>query len=355
MKFVKWFLFVAAAGLVFADQVDDVVRAEMAQQHIPGLALAVMKDGQIIRSGGYGLANVELAVPVTSKTVFKVGSISKQFLASATMILVQEHKLRLDDSVRKYLSDAPDAWSPITLRNLLSHTSGLVREGPAFDALKAQPDIQVIRSAYPAALLFAPGAQWRYSNIGYFSVAEIISRVSGEAWPAFLAERIFGPAGMTATRTTTWDEIVSNRAEGYEWKDGKLRRALEYLALRPSGAFISNVEDLARWDAALYSDTPLTKESRDQMWTPVLLNDHTSSAYGLGWEVQTRAGRRSVHHGGTLSGFRSHIARFPDERLSFVVLTNGQHVNPDRVLWKIAAVWLPGVDQAPPNGRPPAR
>jgi D-alanyl-D-alanine carboxypeptidase len=357
MSSIRLTLLLTFATLLPADQVDDIVKSEMAQQHIPGLALAVMKDGRIIRSAGYGLANIELNVAVTPKTVFKIGSISKQFLASATMILVQDGKLRLDDSVQKYLEDAPATWSPITIRQLLSHTNGLIREGPAFEALKAQPDIQVIRSAYPAALLFSPGDQWRYSNIGYFSIAEILSRVSGKSWPDFVDEKIFRPAAMTSTRTTTWQELVPNRAEGYEWQDGKMQRALEYIALRPSGAFISTVEDLVKWDAALYTESPLTKASREQMWTAIPLNDGRSSAYGLGWEIQTRAGKRSVHHGGTLSGFRSHIARFPEERLSFVVLTNGGHVNPDRVLWKLAAVWLPGVDQAPSNGRPvePAR
>ncbi len=345
-------LFLLFSALLVADQIDDIVKSEMAQQHIPGLALAVMKDGKIVRSGGYGLANVELNVPVTTHTVFKIGSVSKQFLASAMMILVQEGKVRLDDPLQKFLEDAPPAWSGITLRHILSHTSGLVREGPAFDALKSQPDIQVIRSAYPQAVLFAPGEQWRYSNIGYFSAAEILSRVSGQPWQAFLEQRIFGPLNMIATRTTTWQEIVLNRADGYEWQNGKLRRALEYIAVRPSGAFLSNVEDYAKWDAALYTSAPLTKESREQMWTAVMLNDRTSSAYGLGWDIQVRGGKRTVHHGGSLSGFKAHVARFPDERLSFVVFTNGGHVIPQRVLWKIAAVWLPGVDQGPDNGRP---
>jgi CubicO group peptidase (beta-lactamase class C family) len=153
---------------------------------------------------------------------------------------------------------------------------------------------------------------------------------------------------MNATRTTTWRDLVPNRADGYEWQDGKLLRARENLALRPSGAFVSTVEDLAKWDAALYTEAPLTKTSREQMWTPVALNNRTSSGYGLGWSVEVRAGKRSIHHGGSLTGFKSYIARFPDDRLSFVVLTNGGHANPDTVLWSIATVWLPSVDMKPP-------
>jgi len=348
---VRFAVVFALCWIVRADQVDDIVKAEMAQQHIPGLALAVMKDGHIVRSGGYGMASVELNVPVTPKTVFKIGSMSKQFLAAAMMILVQDGKVRLDDNVGRFIEDAPPSWAGITVRRLLSHTGGLVREGPAFNALKAQPDIQIIRSAYPEALVFAPGERWQYSNTGYFTIAEIISRLSGEPWPAFLEHRVFGPLHMAATRTTTWQDLVPNRADGYEWQDGKLQRALEFLALRPSGAFLSTVEDYAKWDAALYTDAPLTDSSRKQMWTAVMLNNQTSSAYGFGWEVQVRGGKRSVHHGGALSGFKSHVARFPDDRLSFVVLTNGGHVQPDKVLWKVAAVWLPGVEKASPNGR----
>ncbi len=339
------------AGLVCADQIDDIVKSAMDAQHIPGVALAVMKDGKIIRGSGYGLANVELNAPVTTRTVFKIGSLSKQFIASGIMILAQEAKISPNDSIRKYLPDAPESWDGITVRRLLSHTSGLVREGPGFAALKVQPDIDVIRSAYTVPLAFAPGAKWQYCNLGYFTLAELVARLSGESWPDFLAARIFGPVRMEATRTTTTRDIVPNRADGYYWENGTLHRAPEYLALRPSGAFLSTVQDLAKWDAALYTDAPLTQATREQMWTAVPLNDGSSSAYGFGWEVQQRAGKRSIHHGGSLPGFRAHFARFPDERLSFVVLTNGDGAMPDRILWKVAAVWLPGVDQAPANGR----
>ncbi len=323
----------------------------MARQHIPGLALAVIENGHVLRAAGYGLANVELNVPVTPKTVFKIGSVSKQFLASGLMVLAQDGKVRLDDRVGKYFEDAPSSWDGIAIRNLLSHTSGLGAEGPAFDPLRPQPDIQVIRSAYSVPLLSPPGERWSYSNIAFFTIAEILSRVSGEPWPEFMAGHIFRPAGMTATRTTTWQDLVPNRADGYEWEDGTLRRAPENRAVRPSGAFISTVEDLAKWDAALYTDSPLTKETRERMWTPVMLNDGTSSAYGLGWEVQLRAGQRAVFHGGSLTGFRAHFARFPEKHLSFVVLTNAGQANSSEVLWKVAAEWLPGVDLAPANGR----
>ncbi len=347
-RFALPILAILFSGLLVADRVDDIVQSQMASQHIPGLALAVIKDGHVIRSAGYGLANVELNVPVTSSSVFKIGSVSKQFLASAVMILVQDGQLRLEDPVQKYLEDAPESWRGITLRHLLSHTSGITREGPAFDALKPQPDIDVIRSAYPLPLLFAPGHGWQYCNVGYFTIAEIIHRVSGEPWPDFVSKRIFQPLGMKASRTTTWRDTVPNRAAGYDWVDGVLYREKDNLALRPSGAFLSTVEDLAKWDAALYTDAPLRKETRERMWTPVAkTSDKPSSpSYGLGWDIEERGGKRVVHHGGSLTGFKAYFARFPEERLSFVVLTNLSAARPNEILWKVAAVWLPGVDQA---------
>ena len=343
MRWTRIVYIIPFCWLAVADPVDDIVRSDMAEQHVPGLALAVMRDGRIIRGAGYGLANVELNVPVSTRSVFKIGSVSKQFLAAAAMILVQDGRLSLDDRVQRFLPDAPETWQAITIRRLLSHTGGLVREGPAFDSLKIRPDIDIIRSAYPVPLDFPPGTKWQYSNLGFFTVAEIIARVSGEPWPDFLAERIFRRLHMDATRTTTAREIVPHRADGYVFRNGKLERAQEYLALRPSGALLSTVEDLALWDAALYTNSPLTGASREQMWTPVEL-PNSPSEYGLGWTLDRRGGRRCVHHGGSLPGFRAHFARFPEERLSFVVLTNGDGAHPDRTLFRIAAHWLSGVD-----------
>jgi CubicO group peptidase (beta-lactamase class C family) len=349
---IRLVLGLVIAGLLYADPVDDIVKAVMAEQHIPGVALAVVKDGHIIRSAGYGLANVEPNVPVTPHSVFKVGSVSKQFLASGMMLLVQDGKVRLDDPVRKYFEDAPAAWDGIQIRNLLSHTSGLPTEGLAFDPLKEQADILVIRSSFQGALLFAPGEKWHYSNLAYFTAAEILARVSAEPWPDFLNSRIFRPFRMDSTRTTSPTDLIANRSDGYEWADGKTMRAREYLALRPSGAFVSTVEDLAKWDAALYTDEPLTKTTREQMWTPITLNNGHSSGYGLGWEVRTRAGNRVVYHGGALPGFRAFFARFPEARVSVIVLANSSQSKPADIGWKVASLWLPGVehDTEPASG-----
>ena len=336
-------LLLIATVPVRADKVDDYVKAEMQRQHIPGTSIAVLKDGKIIKVEGYGLANVELNVPARPESVYKIGSVSKQLIAAAIMILIQDGKLSLDDKISKFLEGTPDTWKEITIHHLLTHTSGLVREAPGFDPLKIQDDADVIKTAYPLPLRFAPGEKWEYCNVGYFSLAEIIRKVSGKPWGDYLNERLFLPLEMTTTRTTTMTEIIQNRANGYVWRDSKLQNASTYFALRPSGAFLSNVLDLAKWDAALYAGKILKPPVRDQMWVPVKLNTGATHPYGFGWELSTVAGHKLVHHGGSLPGFRAQIMRFVDDKLTVIVLTNGDNANPNSMALNVAAFYIPGL------------
>lgn len=340
--FVLLLLLVAVAA-VRADKVDDYVRSEMQRQHVPGISIVVLKNAKVIKLEGYGLANVELNVPARPDTVFKIGSVSKQFIATGIMLLIQDGKLSLDDHVSKFLEETPDSWKPITIRHLLTHTSGIVREAPGFDPLKIQSDVDVIKTAYSLPLRFAPGDKWEYCNVGYFTLAEIIHKVSGKAWPDYLNERIFAPLTMTATRTTTMADLVPNRAAGYYWENGKLQNSSIYFALRPSGAFLSTVMDLAKWDAALYTDKILQKSAFDQMWTAVKLNNGTTYPYGFGWSVDTVGGHRQFHHGGSLPGFRSEIARFVDDKITVVVLTNSDNANAASFALGIANFYVPGL------------
>jgi len=332
---------------VRADKVDDYVKAEMQKQRIPGLSLAVVKEGKVIKAEGYGLANVEQNIPARPETVYKIGSVSKQFIATGIMLLVQDGKISLDDKVGKYLDGTPESWNGITVRHLLTHTSGIVREGPAFDPFKDQKDIDVIKSAYQSPLRFATGEKYEYCNVGYFSLAEIISRISGKSWGEFMNERVFAPLGMTATRPTSFSAIVPNRADGYEWKNDKMQNAVEYIALRPSGAFLSTVLDLAKWDAALYTDAILKRATREQMWTPVKLNSGAAHPYGLGWQLIPLGNHRQIHHGGSLPGFRSHFSRLPDDNLSIIVLTNCESANPVVFVRGVAAIYLSDLTASP--------
>ncbi len=336
-------LLLTAAVVARADNVDDFVKSEIQKQHIAGVSIAVIKDGKIVKAEGYGFANIELNVPAKPETVYKIGSVSKQFIASGIMLLIDEGRISLDDKISKFLDGTPETWKDINVRHLLTHTSGIVREAPGFDPMKVQNDADVIKTAYPLPLRFQPGEKWEYCNVGYFTLAEIIRKVSGKPWPDYLKERLFAPLEMNATRTTTMTDLVPNRANGYLWKSGSQQNADIYFALRPSGAFLSTVLDMAKWDAALYSDKFLKQSVREQMWTPVKLSSGTTHPYGFGWELSTRAGHRVVSHGGSLPGFRAALYRFVNDKLTVVVLTNSDNANPGPIAIGIADLYMPGL------------
>ena len=339
--FVPALLLLTAATLAAqADKVDEFIAAEMKRQNVPGLSLAVIKDGKIVKAQGYGLADIKGKVPATPQTIYRIASVSKQFIASGIMLLAQDGKLAIDDPASRHLEGTPAAWKAITIRHLLTHTSGLIREAPGFDPLKVQPDADVIKTAYATPLRFAPGEKWEYSNTGYFVLAEIIRIVSGRPWPDFLNERVFAPSGMTATYPTNTSTRVANRAVGYSDND-RLRVAADWPVLRPSGAFLSTVLDLAKWDAVLNTDKILTESSRRQMWTPVTLSGGSTAPYGFGWQLSSFKGRRRIHHSGGMPGTRTEFARFPDDRLTIIVLMNLDDADVDSVVTGIAALYLP--------------
>ncbi len=330
----------AASTEARADEIDDYVKSQMAKQHIPGLSMAVLKEGKPVKLTAYGAANLELDVPATPDTVYKIGSLSKQFIAAGIVLSSGEDKVGLDDPVGKYLEDAPQTWRAITVRHLLTHTAGLPKEAPGFDPLKMQSDVELIRSAYSLPLSFEPGMKWEYSNLGYYVLAEILRRTTQKPWAQYLQERLFAPLGMSATRPTTIEELVPRRASGYNWAESKYRNGEVLLGVRPSGAFLSTVRDLAKWDAALYSNDLFSPQQREMMWTPVKLSDGSEKPYGFGWIVDKVGKHKEVHHAGTLTGFRSAMARFVDDRLTVIVLTNCGQALPERIAIGVAAFYI---------------
>ena len=329
------------------DAVDALIREEMQRQNIPGLSLAILRDDEIVKIEGYGVADRATGVPATAETVYRIASVSKQFIATGVMLLAQEGRLDLDDPIGRFLDDAPDTWSDITLRHLLTHTAGLVREGPAFDAFQRQSDFEVIRSAFSEPLLFAPGERAQYSNLGYFILAEVITRVSGRPWDEYLATEVFEPLGMSTTGTTSPRGSVPEQAVGYQDND-QLEVAPEIAAVRPSGAFFSTVGDLAKWAAALEASDILTETSRRQMGERVTLNDGSTEPWGLGWQVEPMADHRRVYHWGGMIGFRSAFTRYVDEGLTFIVLMNLDDVDLGTLMWRLAQLHLPPEPQEPP-------
>lgn len=338
---LAWLLPPAAAApgpAVNEAAIEEVAAKVMREQSIPGMAVGVLHEGKLIYAKGFGKANLEWNQPVTPDTVFMIGSISKPMLAVGINLLAERGKLGLDDPVSKHIPGTPASWQGITLRHLLNHTSGLRRESPAFDGDKPQPDIELIKATFAMPLDFPTGSKIQYCNICYFTLAEVISRVSGEAWGSFMAREVFAPAGMTVTRTTSNVDLIPQRAGSYMLKDGKQLNVPEWAALRPSGAFASSLNDMARWEAALYANKILKAETLAAMARPGLLADGKPApfgppggGYGLGWALSQVQGQRRVAHGGALAGFRSMHARYPDSGLAIIVLTNGAGARTEQI------------------------
>lgn len=331
-----------ATAVAQADPVDDYVKAQLTAFDLPGLSLAVVKNGEVIKAEGYGLADKDRQIPATRDTVYKIGSVSKQFIATGIMLLVQEKRLSLDDRINKYLQDTPSSWAPITIRHLLTHTAGLVRESPAFTPFKNLSDAELIRAVYSVPLRFAPGSKWEYSNSGYVALAEVIRIVSKQPWAEYLQHKVFGPADMNVTFPTNTTASLPNRAIGYGGRNNE-RKVDEWIALRVSGAFLSNVLDLAKWDALLYTDKILSQASRREMWTRVRLTDASTDPYGLGWHVDQGVGKRQrIWHGGGLPGFTAHFVRYIHEKLSIIALSNGDDSDMGAIANGVAALYLAG-------------
>ncbi len=323
-----------------ADATDEYIARAMREFHLPGLALLVVRDGVVAKAAGYGFADIDRKTAVTPETVFKIGSISKQLIATGIMLLVQDGRLTVDDPVTMHFADAPPSWGAMRVRHLLSHTAGLVRESPEFDPMKATSDAEIVRALYPLPLRFEPGSKWEYSNAGYYALADIIRIASGQPWTEFIHRRVFLPLGMSATAPTNVTPKPTAMATGYAGTDNAGGPAPEWVALRPSGAFNSTILDLAKWDAALNGNTILSEASRRQMWSRAPLHGGGTAPYGFGWHIGEFQDRRVIRHGGGLPGFSSFSMRFLDLPLSIVVLTNGDDVDPAGIASNVALIQL---------------
>jgi CubicO group peptidase (beta-lactamase class C family) len=330
-----------------ANGVGGYVRAEMQRQHIPGLALLVARGGKIVRAEGFGLANVELQVPVKPETVFQSGSVGKQFTATAIMMLVEEGKVGLDDPLTKYFQDAPAGWKDVTVRELLSHTAGFTDYPEKFDFRKDWTEDELLKMVEGIPLAYAPGTKWAYSNLGYLTLGLLIHRVTGEFYGDFLQQRIFKPLDMETTRIISEADIIPNRAAGYRLVKGELKNQ-EWVApmvnTTADGSLYFTILDLAKWDAALYGDKLLKRSSLDVMWTPAKLKSGqpNKDGYGFGWFIETRKGHRVIQHDGAWQGFKSAIDRYVHDQLTVVVLANLAEAKPDEIAVHVAEMYLAG-------------
>jgi CubicO group peptidase (beta-lactamase class C family) len=313
-----------------ADSVDRFVVAEMRRQRVPGLGLAVISRGRVLKARGYGFANLELRVPATDSTMFQSGSVGKQFTAAAILLLVEDGTLELDDAITKYLPEGEAIWRGITVRHLLTHTSGIHEyeedaESTLVDMRHDYTEDELVRLATRHGLDFAPGKHWSYSNTGFMLLGVIIHRVSGMFYGDLLAQRVFRPLGMRTARVISEADIVANRADGYRLADGQIKNQ-EWVApslnTTADGALYLSVRDLVAWERGLAEGRILTAKSRAAMWTPARLKDDGSVDYGFGWSVSPYRGHRAVGHSGSWQGFRTMFQRFPDDSLTVILFAN---------------------------------
>lgn len=330
----------------YADKVDDYVQGEMEKQHIPGLSLAVLRSGETIKCAAYGLANIEANLPARPETVFQLQSITKTFTATAVMMLVEEGKIGLDDKVTKYVEGLPACCNEITVRHLLSHTSGVkdfINE-PTVDLRKDISAQRVVKSLVDLPLNFAPGEKYSYSNTGYHLLGMIIHKVTDKLWHEFVKERIFDPLGMNDTRVISLSHVITNRAEGYVWENDRLQNGhfvAPTILAYAGGGMRSTILDMTKWDAALYTEKLLKHSTLEQMWISERLNNGSKAGYGFGWAVGEFRGHRLVSHTGShMTGFKTAILRFLDDKLTVVVLTNQRAAEQVKIGQGVAAMYF---------------
>lgn len=326
----------------------DALFAPLSEGVQPGAAVLVVKDGAIVHSKGYGYAELESRRPITANTPFRLASVSKQFTAAAITVLAEDGLIRYDDAVIRWLP-ALAAYEGVTVRHLLTHTAGLPDYYDVIDTSAGMPTNAhaLAQLAAMAEPVFAPGERWEYSNPAYEMLPLIVEAVSGRGFASFMRERVFAPAGMR--QAAIFDETepdIPGRVYGYE-PDGDGFKPNDYDPLNHiigSGGMYASLEDFYQWDQALHGGAVLSPAALEEVWTPATLNDGESTGYGFGWEIQSRDGRRVVRHGGSWVGFRTHIARWPEDRITIVVLSNRADFNAEEHVDRLADIWLGSIE-----------
>lgn len=353
-------------------RIDAAAKEDVESGHVAGAAVAVLQNGHLVFSRGYGRSNLELFAPVRAKTVFRIGSLTKQFTAAGVLLLAEQGKLKIDDRLSLYLPDFPRA-NEVTLRDLLNHTSGIhnFTEGPVIEKISTsgatvQQLVAAIAGQSPL-YDFDPGKGWWYSNSNYALLGAVIEKVSGESWATFMKTEIFDKLGMADTAADDARDLVAGRASGYsliKGAPGKFRNAdfTDMSVPYAAGALRSTVEDLARWNAGLYGGKLLKPQSLKEMLAPGRLRngaeDQTAIAwpggkafappagyvpgpYAFGLDHHSEDGRRIVGHDGSIAGFDALMQTYVDEGLTIIVLTNTNGGAPPLAA-KIAKILAPG-------------
>ncbi len=342
-------------SLLLAVQTDTAainryIQSEVERQHIPGLSVAVLSGDRVVLSRGFGFANVELHVPASDSTVYQSGSMGKQFTAALIEMLVDNRRLRLDDSIVRWFPEGAGVWGAITVRNLLTHTSGVAEyTDSTFNYRKDYTEDELVKFAAARPLDFRPGERWSYSNTGYLLLGALIHRVTGRFYGDLLRDSVFGPLGMNDSRVISEADIVPNRAAGYRLENGALKNQ-EWVAptlnTTADGALYFTVRDLTRWAIALNHARVPSAAALDTAWTPVRLGDGATYPYGFGWYLLPQRGQRRISHTGSWQGFKTVIARYPQSGLTVIVLANLAEAQVGAIAYGIAGLLGPAL-QAP--------
>ncbi|MGH9888071.1 MAG: serine hydrolase domain-containing protein, partial [bacterium] len=311
------------------ERLDMIAGTPVKSGAVAGMAVAVVKGRDTLLLKGYGLSDIENQVPVTPQTVFRIGSITKQFTSSAVMQLVEQGKVDLDDDMSKYIPQYPTRGRRIPVRYLLNHTSGIpsyTDVGPRFGNV-ARLDLShdsLVAVIASDSLVFEPGTHFYYNNPGYYMLGMLLEKVTGKPYGDYLAERLFAPNGLSSTVYCDTKRIIPHRAQGYDRAQGKLVNT-EYISMQlpyAAGSLCSTVGDLVSWTNKLAGGQVVLPASYKQMTTPVTLPSKRPMSYGFGLTVDTIGGRRLVSHGGGINGFISSLMFVPEESLTVAVLAN---------------------------------
>jgi CubicO group peptidase (beta-lactamase class C family) len=328
-------LSLVAVDLARGDEVDILVGAVMQREQVPGAAVLVMRSGKVLRASGYGLANIEHGVAVKRDTLFQSGSLGKQFTAAAVLMLVERGSLALEDPISRYLPPGPPEWAPITVRELLDHTSGIHDSeedgGEVFDLRREYSDDEIIAVAHSYPLNFVPGSHWKYNNMGYVLAGIIMTRRTGAFYGEFLRQHLFGPLGMHTARIISDSDIVPHRAAGYVRTPSGLRNqdfVSASLNATADGSLYLSLDDWSAWIAAMDRGGLLSKASWNALWKRTRLSDGQVTEHGFCFDHITLNGNDVLEFDGTWQGFRSAIERDPTSGLTVVVLENLAQAEP---------------------------
>lgn len=347
-----------------SQQVDSFLKAKMKYNRIPGIQVAIIKNGKIIKLAAYGTANIPFKIPVTVNTLFPINSMTKCFTGTALMKLIENRQLKLDDYASVYLGNLPEPWRKITIKQLLTHTSGLpdIVDGDTGKMIVPGEDTIALEKVKTLPMRFAPGEKSEYNQTNYVLLGQIVEKLSKKPFTTFITEQEFVPANMLQTNFGDSFDVINNMTESYSYKfnrnglwkrSNQLTRVFEEFSIltRPAAGINSTAKELANWLIQLTEGKFIDHKSLEIMWTPALHNNGTTAPRGLGWSVSSRKQHSFVYGSG---GMRSAMYYYPEDKIGFIILTNLRGANPEKIIEQLAGFYIPELHPYIGTDLPPA-